>query len=159
MNDLIALAETIAARLKARRESIAIAEFDRRPDLGGATRAARCVGLFPRRRGRLHPSGEDIAARPRRSRTHAISAGDRAARSVACARRAGTLRGSSGLGETGATGPIGNRYGDPAGHTCLAVAGTVERAITLETGRAERLANMHAFAAAALRLLADTIPQ
>jgi nicotinamide-nucleotide amidase len=36
-----------------------------------------------------------------------------------------------GLGETGATGPIGNRYGDPAGHTCLAVAGTVERAITL----------------------------
>lgn len=64
-----------------------------------------------------------------------------------------------GLGETGATGPIGNRYGDPAGHTCLAVAGTVERAITLETGRAERLVNMYAFAAAALKLLADTIPQ
>ena len=64
-----------------------------------------------------------------------------------------------GLGETGATGPIGNRYGDPAGHTCLAVAGTVERQVTLETGRAERLANMHAFAAAALKLLADTIPQ
>jgi nicotinamide-nucleotide amidase len=63
------------------------------------------------------------------------------------------------LGETGATGPIGNRYGDPAGHTCLAVAGTVERAITLETGRAERLVNMYAFAAAALKLLADTIPQ
>ena len=64
-----------------------------------------------------------------------------------------------GLGETGATGPTGNRYGDPAGHTCLAVGGTVERTITLETGSAERLANMHAFAAAALKLLADTIPQ
>jgi nicotinamide mononucleotide (NMN) deamidase PncC len=63
------------------------------------------------------------------------------------------------LGETGATGPTGNRYGDPAGHTCLAVAGIVERAITLETGSAERLANMHAFAAAALKLLADTIPR
>ena len=66
---------------------------------------------------------------------------------------------SWGLGETGATGPTGNRYGDPAGHTCLAVAGTVERAMTLETGTAERLANMHAFAVAALKLLADTIPQ
>jgi nicotinamide mononucleotide (NMN) deamidase PncC len=64
-----------------------------------------------------------------------------------------------GLGETGATGPTGNRYGDPAGHTCLAVAGTVERAITLETGNAERLPNMHAFAAAALKLFAETIPQ
>ncbi len=28
-----------------------------------------------------------------------------------------------GLGETGATGPSGNCYGDPAGHTCLAIAG------------------------------------
>ena len=64
-----------------------------------------------------------------------------------------------GVGETGTTGPTGNRYGDPAGHTCLAVAGTVERAITLETGSAERLPNMHAFAAATLKLLADTIPQ
>jgi nicotinamide mononucleotide (NMN) deamidase PncC len=62
------------------------------------------------------------------------------------------------LAETGATGPTGNRYGDPAGHTCLAVAGAVERAITLQTGSAERLANMHTFAAAALRLLAEAIP-
>jgi nicotinamide mononucleotide (NMN) deamidase PncC len=58
-----------------------------------------------------------------------------------------------GLAETGATGPTGNRYGDSPGHVCLAVAGPAERAITLETGRADRLANMHAFAAAALELL------
>jgi hypothetical protein len=31
--------------------------------------------------------------------------------------------------------------------------------MTLETGTAERLANMHTFAAAALKLLADTIPR
>jgi len=66
---------------------------------------------------------------------------------------------SWGLAETGATGPTGNRYGDPPGHTCLAVAGMVERASTLETGAAERLANMHAFARAALELLAETIPK
>ena len=58
-----------------------------------------------------------------------------------------------GLAETGATGPSGNRYGDPAGHSCLAVAGVAEQAITLETGDADRLANMHAFAQAALNLL------
>ena len=60
---------------------------------------------------------------------------------------------SWGLAETGATGPTGNRYGDAAGHSCLAVAGAVERSLTLETGSADRRANMRAFAAAALDLL------
>ena len=58
-----------------------------------------------------------------------------------------------GLAETGAAGPTGNRYGDPSGHACLAATGASEKAITLETGQADRLANMRAFAAAALDLL------
>lgn len=58
-----------------------------------------------------------------------------------------------GIAETGATGPGGNRYGDPPGHACIAVAGPVRRAITVETGSADRVANMHAFTAAALELL------
>ncbi len=62
-----------------------------------------------------------------------------------------------GLGETGATGPIGNRYGDAAGHSCIAIAGPIERAITLETGSANRRANMDAFAKRALELLAEVI--
>lgn len=33
-----------------------------------------------------------------------------------------------GPGETGAAGPAGNRYGDPAGHACLAVSGPKESA-------------------------------
>jgi nicotinamide-nucleotide amidase len=57
-----------------------------------------------------------------------------------------------GLSETGATGPTGNRYGDAAGHACLAVAGPVERVITLETRSDDREANMWAFARAALEL-------
>ena len=57
------------------------------------------------------------------------------------------------LAETGATGPTGNRYGDPAGHACIAVAGEAERAVTVETGSGDRVANMRAFAAAALDLL------
>jgi PncC family amidohydrolase len=61
------------------------------------------------------------------------------------------------VAESGATGPAGNRYGDPAGHSCIAVAGLNERAITLETGSGDRSANMHAFTVAALDLLADVI--
>lgn len=62
-----------------------------------------------------------------------------------------------GIGETGAAGPAGNRYGDPAGHTCVAVAGPRERALTLRTGKSDRLENMHAFAAAALTLLIESL--
>lgn len=59
-----------------------------------------------------------------------------------------------GLSETGAAGPTGNGYGDAAGHSCIAISGPVEAAITLETGESDRAANMNAFAAAALELLA-----
>ena len=61
------------------------------------------------------------------------------------------------LAESGATGPTGNRYGDAAGHCCLAVAGPLERVRTLETGSADRVANMHAFAAAGLDLLLEAL--
>src|SRR5262249_48933232 len=58
-----------------------------------------------------------------------------------------------GLSETGATGPTGNRYGDAAGHSCMAVAGVATSVITLETGSNDRQANMRAFAETALKLL------
>jgi len=62
-----------------------------------------------------------------------------------------------GFGETGASGPTGNRYGDPAGHTCMAVAGSIERALTLRTGSNDRQANMDAFGRRALEFLYETI--
>ncbi len=62
-----------------------------------------------------------------------------------------------GLGETGAAGPQGNRYGDDPGHSCIAVSGPADAVITLETGSADREANMWAFASAALDLLEKTI--
>jgi nicotinamide mononucleotide (NMN) deamidase PncC len=63
------------------------------------------------------------------------------------------------VGESGAAGPTGNRYGDPPGHTCLAVTGPVERSLTVNTGSSERYANMHAFAAAGLELFVDILEQ
>ena len=65
------------------------------------------------------------------------------------------------IAETGATGPTGNRYGDAAGHACVAVVGPNERLAsrTLETGSADRLPNMRAFAAAALALVLENLQQ
>lgn len=61
-----------------------------------------------------------------------------------------------GVGETGATGPTGNRYGDPAGHAWVAVhrpQGGGDDSRRVLTGSDDREANMVAFAAAALGLL------
>ena len=58
-----------------------------------------------------------------------------------------------GLSETGAAGPTGNRYGDAAGHSCMAVAGVASDVMTLETASGDRRANMHEFAKTALALL------
>src|SRR3982751_4614726 len=52
-----------------------------------------------------------------------------------------------GVCETGASGPTGNRYGDAAGHACIAVAGPVSRAFTLETDSPDREAKLRAFGA------------
>jgi len=91
---------------------------------------------------------EDIAAARAATEEHAL----RLARAVR--RRLGT---DWAVGETGAAGPTGNRYGDAAGHSCIAVTGPVERVITVATGDSDREANMWAFAAAALGLLRDAM--
>ena len=62
-----------------------------------------------------------------------------------------------GLGETGAAGPSGNRYGDQPGHTCIAVSGPRTRAITVETGLSDREDNMWRFAHEALDLFEEVL--
>ncbi|MBI1407213.1 MAG: damage-inducible protein [Caulobacter sp.] len=62
-----------------------------------------------------------------------------------------------GLSETGAAGPDGNPYGDPAGHTCMAVVGQSRVVRTLRTGSDDRFANMQAFARATLELFVEVL--
>src|SRR5260221_3880247 len=64
-----------------------------------------------------------------------------------------------GLSETGDAGRAGNRYGDAPGHACIAVSGPVEAVITVETGSADREANMQSFAQQALQLLESCLRQ
>ncbi len=88
----------------------------------------------------------------------AAARGATEAHALATARAVRRRLGASwGLGESGAAGPEGNRYGDPPGHVCLAVAGPAERTATLATGLAGREANMRAFAGHALAFLEATI--
>ena len=80
-------------------------------------------------------------------------------------RAQGRFKASWGLGETGATGPSDNPYGDPPGHCCIAVAGPrFVVAQTIETASNDRMGNMLAFARAALallqtRIMADDAPE
>jgi nicotinamide-nucleotide amidase len=158
VNDLLPLAEAIAARLKARKETIAIAESSTGGlisaallSVGGAS--AYFIGggvVYTRQAKQLLLSIDDAAIAQFRAATegHALI--------LAHAARA-RFSVTWGLSETGATGPTGNRYGDPAGHTCIALVGATEKAITLETGKADRVANMYAFAQAGLKLLAESL--
>ena len=61
------------------------------------------------------------------------------------------------IGESGAAGPSGNRYGDPAGHVALAVVGPVTATRIVQTGNDDREDNMWSFAKAALDLLYETV--
>ena len=69
------------------------------------------------------------------------------------------MRSDWGLAETGATGPSGNPYGDPAGHAWVAVrrpdGTTVTRNVL--TGDDDRAANMSRFTEAALGLLLEEL--
>jgi PncC family amidohydrolase len=158
MDNLWPLAERIAARLTERRETIAIAESS----TGGLISAALLA--VPGASG-YFLGGAVIYTATARSALLAVGVAEMEGMrpstepyAVLLARRVRERHGAIwGLAETGASGPTGNRYGDPAGHSCLAVAGPVERAFTVETGMNDRRANMDAFAARALELLADTI--
>ena len=158
LQDLLPQAERIAAKLKARKETVSVAESSTAGMIsaallaipgasayfiGGAvvyTRAARRVllGISEEAMAGMRPSTEAYAL------LEARTARERFATTWA-------------IGETGAAGPTGNRYGDASGHSCVAIAGTAERANTIETGSTDRFGNMSAFTAAALDLMMQVL--
>src|SRR6476661_1078696 len=152
------IAEKIAARLIERGETIAIAESS----TGGLVAAS----LLAISGASAYFAGGAVVY-TKASRMALLNIGDAdmsglrpatEAYSLLIARRVRERHGATwGFGETGASGPTGNRYGDPAGHTCMAIAGPIERAITLQTGSADRLANMDMFTERALAFLVETI--
>jgi len=160
MQTLLLLAEQVAILLKQRSETITIAESS----TGGLVSAALLAvpgasayflggAVVYTRRARellMNLPRESVAGMRSASEPYALLLA-RTASQRFCA--------SWGLAETGAAGPTGNPYGDSAGHSCIAVAGVAEEAITVETGMSDRVANMHAFAATALELLLRHLAQ
>ena len=152
------IAEKIAAYLTERGETIAIAELSTGGLVAASLLAIPGASSFfaggavvytkASRMALLNIGDDDMAGL--RPATEAYS--------LLIARRVRERHGATwGFGETGASGPTGNRYGDPPGHTCMAIAGSIERALTLRTGDADRRANMDAFARRALEFLYETI--
>jgi nicotinamide-nucleotide amidase len=158
MKSLLPLAEKIAARLIECRETIAVAESSTGGLIAAALLAVPGASAYV-------IGGAVVYTKASRAALLGITDTDMQglrpateAYSLLVARRVRERLGATwGLGETGATGPSGNRYGDPAGHSCMAIAGSIERAVTLQTGSADRRANMDAFAKRALDLLLETL--
>jgi nicotinamide-nucleotide amidase len=158
MDQLIDLATRVGARLKARRETVAVAESSTGGLISAALLAVPGASAY-------FLGGAVVYTRQARGALLAITeeamAGLRPASEPYAGLLARTVRerhgATWGVSETGATGPTGNRYGDAAGHTCVAIDGPTQRASTLETGSADRRANMETFAAKALQTLLDAI--
>ncbi len=151
-------ASAVGARLKARGETLAVAESSAGGLICAALLAVPGASAFflggavvytgKARMSLLGMTREDVAGLRSSSEPYAL----------ALARRVQENFGATwGLAETGAAGPTGNPYGDAAGHSCLAISGPIETGLTLETGQSDRAANMAAFAHQALRLLASAL--
>lgn len=155
--ELLALGEQVGARLQARGETVGVAESAAGGLIAAALLAVPGASTYFRggavvytgyaRAGFLRLPATLTDLRPDTEPYAALMA--RTVRDV--------LESTWGIGETGAAGPTGSRYGDPPGHVCVAVSGPLEKAATVRTGVAERVVNMERFATAALRLLLDAL--
>jgi nicotinamide-nucleotide amidase len=158
MKDLMPLAERVGALLKERGETIAIAESS----TGGLISAA-LLGVA----GASAYFLGGAVVYTRQSRVALLDIPDAAlvgmppsteAYAQLLARHTRQRFSSTwALSETGATGPTGNRYGDAAGHSCIAVSGAIDAAMTLEIGSADQLANMQTFTETALNFLLEKL--
>jgi nicotinamide-nucleotide amidase len=158
MKDLVEIAEQIAAKLVARKETIAVAESSAGGLISASLLAipgasAYFLGgavVYTLDARRLLADIPDEAMKGIRSASEPYA-------QLLANRIRERFSTHWGLSETGATGPAGNRYGDAAGHSCMAVAGPASQVITIETGSADRQGNMHAFASRALNLLLENL--
>jgi PncC family amidohydrolase len=154
MRELMALAERAGAALKARGETVSVAESS-----SGGLISAALLGVAG---ASVYYLGGGVIYTPKARAVlmdipRIAVAGMRSASETYAALLARTARerlaATWGVSETGAAGPAGNPYGDAAGHSCVAISGPRDGVLTVETGGADRIANMHVFAAEALKLL------
>ena len=157
-NDLTRLAAEIGPKLKERGETLSVAETS----AGGLIAAAMLSigGASAYMRGGAVPYSQwsrDGLLQIERADLEGIRSSSEPYASLLAKTVRERVKTDWGLSETGAAGPTGNRYGDDAGHTCVAISGPVSTARTLETASDDREANMFAFAAEAMGLLNEAL--
>ena len=160
MNELAMMAAALGALLKERKETIGVAESSAGGLISAALLAVPGASAYFLGGGVIYTQAARRALLQLRD---ASLTGIRPSTEAYALLKAQTIRerlsATWGLAETGASGPTGNRYGDAPGHACIAVAGPVERSITLQTRHGDREKNMWAFARAALELLETSLRQ
>ena len=159
MKELMPAAEKVAAKLFEKKHTIAIAESSAGGLISAALLAVPGASRYFMGGAVVYtrPAGEAfLTATP--SKRSGIRSSSEPWATLAAELVRERLSTTWGLAETGASGPTGNSYGDPAGHTCVAVVGPQGKtARTLRTGSNDRVANMRAFAAEALKLLDEQL--
>jgi nicotinamide-nucleotide amidase len=158
MDSLLPIAERIGALLKQRKQTIAISESSAGGLISAALLAVPGASAY-------YLGGAVVYTRDARTSLLGIPREamegvppSTEAYALVLARGARERLGTTwALAEIGATGPTGNRYGYPAGHACFAVAGPLERGVTLETGSGDRIGNMRRFGLGALELLEQVL--
>jgi len=159
IQELLPQAERIGAILKARGETVSVAESSTAGLISAALLAVGGASAYFMGGAVVYtrPAGEAfLTATP--SKRAGIRSSSEPWATLAAELVRGQLKTTWRLAETGASGPTGNSYGDPAGHTCVAVVGPKGKiARTLRTGSNDRVANMRAFAAEALTLLDEQL--
>jgi nicotinamide-nucleotide amidase len=160
MKDLIPIAEQIATKLIAKRQTIAVSESSTGGLIAAALLAVPGASAYflggavvytrDARQALLDITDADMTGMRSASEPYAQLLANRLCERFSC---------DWGLSETGATGPKGNRYGDAAGHSCMAVAGPRQAVMTLETGSTDRVGNMHSFASTALGFLLKNLSE
>ncbi|MFZ4405705.1 MAG: CinA family protein [Paracraurococcus sp.] len=158
MDTLLPIAAHAGALLKARGETIAVAESATGGLVSAALLAVPGASAF-------FLGGGVVYTRAARTTLLGLPTATLKATPPASAEMAALLAQAGrerlgatwGLGEAGAAGPTGNSYGHAAGHGVLAVAGPVSRSLTIETGDADRVANMRVFSGRLLTLLVECL--
>jgi len=158
MDQLLPLAQRVGQRLKARKETVAIAESSSGGLLSAVLLAVPGASAYFLGGAVVYTAKSRVLLMdlPRDSVVGMRSASEPYALLLARTARE-RFSASWGLSETGAAGPTGNPYGDAAGHSCIALSGPIESAITVETAETDRVSNMYAFAKAALELLSSAL--
>lgn len=158
MQNLLPRAERIGTLLRARGETVGVAESSSGGLVSAALLSVPGASAYFQGGAVIYTAGARTALL---TITQDQMAGIRSASEDYALLLARTMRerlGTTwGITETGAAGPGGNRYGDAAGHSCIAVSGPVETVATIETGSGDRVANMRAFALALLDLLTEVL--